>query len=770
MLPLPRLSTRPPAFPAFVLLVAWLVAIPAAAVGRDGISSARVIGTVTDPDGARVPRARVVLASAATAAATAEASAEGEFHFDQVVPGRYEVRALVEGFRADPVAVAVSAGQEATVAISLHLSAVSESVVVSAAQVELPLARAADSVSVITNTELKAAQIETVADALRAVPGLTVSRNGGRGTVTSLFPRGGESDFTLVLVDGMKANEFGGGYDFSSLTSSNVERIEVVRGPQSALFGADAMGAVVQIVTRHGGSPRAEGSIEGGNMGTSRVAAGTWGSLAGWSWGASGERTASDGFTGTAPATGETVSNDDSLLGHGSIGVGWRGKGGADVRVTGNYTSLDRGYPGPYGSNPIGAYTSVDRYSRGLTKTTQAGARWTQPFAPGGRQVRQTVSASYLDVRSDFLSSYGLSASKSRRLDLRSQTDVTLAETIGVSAGVEFQREEATSTYIIAEASDPVPIDRWVGGLFAEARYQPTAPVTVTAGVRIERIERDALARSLDPYSPRPTFGVDRQTSMNPRISAAWLLAGSRNGSIGWTRLHAGAGTGIRPPTAFEIAFTDNPELKPERTRSVEVGVDQALLRERALVAATGFYNRYDDLIVTVGRAMADASQYRTDNISNARARGVELSASVRPVSGFTARLAYTFLDTEIMAVDRVGSVAAAPFTVGDPLVRRPRHVASLDITYGRGRLAAFARVGARARALDIEPSWGADGGLFYNPGFTIVDAGAAWKVTRGIEIIGRVGNLFNRAYEETFGYPALGRNAMIGVRFAAGR
>ena len=738
----------------------------------DEAAPARVSGSVLDPDGARVPGARLVLAIVGSGAVTAEthADANGEFRFDRIQPGRYELRAIVDGFRAVPQEVVAGPGDDRRVDVSLHVSAVTESVVVSAAQVELPLARAADSVSVVTNRELKATQVETVADALRTVPGLTVSRNGGRGSVTSLFPRGGESDFTLVLVDGMKANAFGGGFDFSGMTAAGVERIEVVRGPQSALFGADAMGAVVQVVTRHGGPPRVEGTVEGGSFDTSRVAAGTWGGAGSWSWGATGERASSAGFTGTAPATGERVSNDDSLAESGSFTAGWRGSGGADVRASARISRIDCGFPGPFGSNPIGAYTEVDRLSRGVTTTSQAGGRWTQPFTAGGHTLRQTVSGSFLDLESDFTSAYGLSASVTHRADVRTQTDITWSNAVGVSAGVEAQREEATSTFITAGDAGPVPIRRWVAGVFAEARYQPSAPVTVTAGLRAESISRDALAQNPDPYSPRPAFGTDSQTSVNPRVSAAFLLGSGRTGAAGWTRLHAGAGTGIRPPDALEIAFTDNPNLQPERSRSVEAGVDQATFSERLILGATVFYNRYDDLIVAVGPAVADASQFRTDNISNAKAQGLELSASGRTGWGLNARFGYTFLDSSVLAADNAGDVAPAPFTVGDPLLRRPRHSASLDITYTREQLTAFARAGSRARALDVEPSWGTFGGLFYNAGFTVVDAGASWRVVRGVDVTGRVGNLFDRRYEETFGFPALGRHFMIGIRVAAGR
>ena len=184
---------------------------------------------------------------------------------------------------------------------------------------------------------------------------------------------------------------------------------------------------------------------------------------------------------------------------------------------------------------------------------------------------------------------------------------------------------------------------------------------------------------------------------------------------------------------------------------------------------ATAFRNDYDDLIVAVSRALEDASRFRTDNISNARAQGVEISGSWRSRWGLAARAAYTWLDTEILAVDRAGA-APPPFTTGDALVRRPRHQANMQLTYVRSRLTGFLDVGGRGHALDIEPNYGAFGGLFMVPGYTVVNAGGAFRVHRTVEVFARGTNLFDRWYEETLGFPALGRAGTVGVRLAVGR
>ncbi|MGH9162613.1 MAG: TonB-dependent receptor domain-containing protein, partial [Vicinamibacteraceae bacterium] len=232
-----------------------------------------------------------------------------------------------------------------------------------------------------------------------------------------------------------------------------------------------------------------------------------------------------------------------------------------------------------------------------------------------------------------------------------------------------------------------------------------------------------------------------------------------------WTRLRGSAGTGIRPPDAFEIAFTDNPALRPERSRSGDVGIEQGLAGGRLVFDAVLFVNRYDDLIIPVGRSFQDASQFRTDNISNARAHGMELSVATRPSAGLSVRAGYTWLDTAILASDGASGEAPAPFDVGDSLPRRPRHRGFIDILYSVGRLAAFARLDARGEALDVDPTNGAFGGRLPAAGYSVTDAGASVRLWRGVELLGRVTNVFDRDYEEILGFPALGRSLTVGVR-----
>jgi outer membrane cobalamin receptor len=755
-----------------ILLVCFFLTLPFLIGSAE---AAALSGVVRDPNGRAVPGARVVVTSARPGTTEAITDAEGRFELHGLPDGRHEVRVISDGFTADPQVVLVTDASPQTLDIALRVSALSESLVVSAAHIDLPLSQAAATVTVVSRAELEARQARTLGDALRTAPGLEVAENGVLGSLTSLFTRGGESDYTLVLVDGIRANAFGGGLDLSQVPLVDVERVEIVRGPQSAVFGSDAIGGVVQIITnrcavRSQSEPscdRVEASIEGGSLGSARARGAAAGARGGFTWSTSGEHAQADGFRGTAPATGEPVSNDDGRVQHAGGAVGWRDDAGPEVRGQAQLSFTERGFPGAFGANPIGAYTTVDRISRGDTNRRQFGVTWMQPWGGAAARVRQRTETGLADFDADFVSPFGVSESSTRRVSFRTQTDAALTTSFGVSAGLELLREQADSTFITGETFDPIPVTRLVAGYFAEMRYAPGARLSIAGGVRAEQIRRDAMEGSPSQFSPRPAFPAESIVSANPRLAVAYLLRGGTGAAS--TRLRASAGTGIRPPDAFEIAFTDNPDLDPERSRSIDAGVQQTFARGAAVLDATAFFNSYDDLIVTVGRSFRDASRYRSDNISNARSRGVELAAGLRPLPSLHLRASYTWLETAILAVDN-STEAPAPYRVGEQLIRRPRHRGSVTALFNTARLTAFTTLEIRGRVRDIEPTFGASGGVFDADGYAVIDAGGAFRVSRLFELFARVENAADRAYEQAFGFPAPGRLLMGGVRVAARR
>jgi len=751
--------------PVFLLILAALLcSSPAPAAHAE---TASVHGRVLDPAGQPVAGAVVNLRSGSGVVRHSSSAADGSFVFTELPPGSYDVIATFDGFRANAVRVTVEAGGTQRADVALQLAAITDTVIVSASYVEVPRSEVTAEVTALSRRDLEDRQIATVADAMRLVPGTTIASSGGLGSVTSLFPRGGESDYTLVLVDGIKLNSFGGGFDFGHLTTFGLGQLEVVRGPQSAVFGSDAIGGVVQMRSKVGGRPAASGLVEAGGYGTTRVAAGTTGSRGAVDWGVSVERAVSEGWTDGAPATEDRVTNDDYRASTVALAAKWRAGERSTLRVDGRFGTNERGNPGPFGSNPIGAFPGIDRVSRGTNDFGVGAAAFTHEW---DARTAVRLSSNFADERSSFVSPWGDSEARTRRLATHGQVDRAITQALSASAGAALEIERADSTFITGVGAQTIPVERSVAGYFGELRLRSASRLFVTAGLRIEHIVRGSLEADPWAHQPRPSLPEDHIVSVNPRAAVSYYVRTSDEGAGNWSRLHASAGTGIRPPDAFEIAFTDNPGLKPERSKSVDGGIEQALAGGLVVIDATVFLNRYDDLIVAVGRSVQDYSRFRTDNISNARAQGLETSVALRTRAGVEARASYTFLDTAILAVDQAPGVAPAPFTVGDWLLRRPRHQASVDLLWRQRRATLYLRAGGRSRVLDVEPNWGASGGLFHAPGFGVADAGAAVHFGRQFDVLARVDNLFDRGYEAAFGYPAPRRAFTVGVRLASGR
>ena len=742
---------------SILLLVVGVLLLPA-----PGLADT-LRGRVLDPADRPVAAARVVVVRGQMVVATVDTSVDGRFGPIALAPGDYEVLVAAPGLRLAPRAVTVTADGALDLDLRPALAAIGESVVVSAAQVDAPSSRVTESVTVIDRQTLEHLQIDSVAEALQQTPGFSVVSSGGPGAVTSLFPRGGESDYTLVLVDGIAQNTFGGSFDAAHLATADVDRIEVVRGPQSALYGAGAIGGIVHVVTAHGGRLRGSGLVEGGGYGTTATSGSVAGSGGPWTFGGGVDWLETDGDDRVL-ASGARVQNDDYARRSASASLGWSDTPARRIRLSLQGGRNERGVPGPYGSDPAGLYGGIDTISRGTNENLGAGLQ--TRFAQGAA-VFHSADLTWWDASGRFLSPFGPSSSATRRVTGRYQMDLALAR-MPISAGAEWLAERFDSTFVTGETFEPVPVDRATSGFFIEARPTLTRTLLVTAGLRIERIARQALES--DGFS-RPAFDAQVVWSANPKLSMAWMVREGVPGTgavLGWTKVRMSAGTGIKAPTAFDIAFTDNPDLQPERNRSVDIGLEQSLADSRIITDVTWFHNSYDELIVTVGQTLADASRYRSDNIANARSRGLELGASIRPFAGLLVRGSWSWLDTEVLAIDQLPGVAPAPYSVGERLLRRPRASGSLDVRWSASGASAFVALSGRGAMLDLEPNFAS--ALHDNPGFVTATIGGSLRLPAGVTVYGRVANALDRDYEDVFGFPARGRSASIGVRVTAGR
>ena len=592
--------------------------------------------------------------------------------------------------------------------------------------------------------------------------------------MTSVLPRGGDSDYTLVLVDGVRVNAFGGGFDFSQLALADVDRIEIVRGPQSALFGSDAIGAVVQIVTRQGGPLRVDGLVEGGSLDTSRLAAATCRARAAAGAGApprsASRRTASRGI---APATGERVTNDDWRSTHvsGTSRLA-QSRQASDVRGhAAVFTTTDRGLPGPVRIEPDRRLRRRRSASRAAQTTTGPDRlrAWQHP----GRRRRARPAE-----RSRSATSTWRATSRALRLLFvrhppperpRADGCRRSGRPSGLSVGLEVQREEATShvhhrqrhsSRCRSGASSP--------GCSPRCGTSRTSGCRSPAGVRVEYIRRDSLESNADSYSPRPGFDDRRDRVAQPedvdvvpdaRQPREWTTrrAGGPASCPGRACARARApGSGPRTPSRSRSPTT--PASGPSAAAASRSASSRRWPARRSVVDVTAFYNRYDDLIVAVGPAMGDISRYRTDNISNAtaaRPRGVG-SRSGPPGGSKRAWPTPSWLDAGPRR-RTAPALAPAPFAVGQPLLRRPWHQGSLDVVYARGRVGASARSAARGRVLDVEPTLRRLRRALHEPPATRWPTRArpcGWPARSSSSR--RVTNLFNRRYEETLGFPAL--------------
>ena len=543
-----------------------------------------------------------------------------------------------------------------------------------------------------------------------------------------------------MLVDGVRVNAFGGGVDLSLLDVGNIERIEFVPGPQSALYGADAIGGVVQVITKQrrpvaGGARRGRTGRHRGPITSAASCGATPPARRARSRGAAASSAARRGASRAShPRPARRVSNDDNwhrqLSAHARVADA---HGGATIRGS---CAIVRQRARLSGAVRVESHRRLSRVSIAsrAAATTIARAGVTA-LTPLGRvldgRIRLRLSSTYGDLRSEFESPFGPSVFQTRRVSARAQSDVAVSATGSVSAGIEGHQERARSTYITGASFEEVPIERTDVGYFGELRQQLGARAALTAGVRLEQLHRDALAPDPNPFAPRPAFAADSQLSPNPRVGLVYALRRDASGSA-VTRVHASAGTGIRPPDAYEIAYTDNPALKPERSRSVEAGLSHAFPRIAADLQATAFRNDYDDLIVAVGARVAGREPVPDrQHLERARTGRRAQRGAGAARWGLSARAA---LHVARHRDPRRGSA---------PERRRRRSASAIRWSAGRGtraasasrivrsRLTGFLDVGGRGRALDIEPNYGALGGLFTVPGFTVVDAGGAFRVHR---------------------------------------
>ena len=776
-------------------------------VAASAQNTTTVNGIVKDVSGGVLPGAVVDVMVAGRVFATATSDADGGYQVTAPARVPFDLQVRLGGFADETVpfrGIDTAARRE----VVLQVGRVSDTLVVTASRGAEDRAAVTQAVTVVTADDVHALGSRSLADVVRYVPGVAVEGPGRESGLMSLFSRGGESDYTLVLIDGVRVTQNGGVFDFSRIDASEIERVEVVRGAQSSLWGSDAMGAVVQVITRRSGAadaPRVTGSVEGGSFGSFRGDARVTGGALGrvdYQLGAFHRR--SDGAFADILAEDDTFEQSGYDLAGGAA-LGSRGNVRAALRSNqghGRSVGPIAYYPGDTGtiydsddlswhvdgSHVLGgrytgsgtvSYFSYDGRNDDTIGDPSASVYMILAGTPnalfpdGMRLVRRVTrqefdslaAAGAMPAPGQVLasaSSFDFAPSRSlnelRRPSVRYQGDFTWSGGHRLTAGYDWEHETRpaqTSPAVLPELTTDN------NAFFVQQQFTFADRWFVTAGVRSDA--RD---------------GYD--TFVSPKLSAGGFIVPFRRGGLSSLKVFGNIGQGIKTPVFYErfgASYADpNLELKVERARSADAGVDLTLADQRVRAAATWFDNKYKDQIAFRSGRVGDGIP-EFINIDGSQARGLELEVALqRPVAGLTAGLTYSLVDTEVVTA----LSTSQQFQPGQPLLRRPKHSGSVRAAYvmhpvtvsfdarwvGDRHDNSFLFLQTVANA--ARPSFFTD--ITVNPGYAVAGFGVDVAVAREAAVFLRANNAGDTAYEGVLGWPGAPRAVVAGVRFNVGR
>ncbi|HOI44615.1 MAG TPA: TonB-dependent receptor [Candidatus Aminicenantes bacterium] len=609
-------------------------------------------------------------------------------------------------------------------------------VVVTAARIETPAREVATSVTVISRSDLEAAQKTTVLEALKDLMGGSVVQSGGLGSAASLMLRGANSEHTLVLLDGVELNDPitpSRSYDLAHLDLDQVERIEVLRGPQSTLFGSDALGGVVNIITRKGeGRPKASLSLSSGSMNTSTGRLGVAGSSGRASYSLGLAVIGSDGISAANSALPGNSERDGYKNLSFSSRLGYEPAKNLQVNLTTRYlrtrTDLDN-FGGPYGDDPNSSqrYDSlfVKGEARGRFLNNRLESKLGLAFIRSDRRNDNPVDESHpydLDK--------GSYQSTMAKLDW--QNSLVLHASNTLTFGVEFEREAGKSEYESAGIWGPslnvFPRQKTSGvGIYIQDQVRLAGSLFAAVGIRLDGHSRSGNALT---YRIAPAYFI-KETGTRFRLT---LGTGFKSPSL--YQLYA-------PPTAW--GPIGNMQLKPEESIGWDAGIDQEWASGRLKAGATYFFNRFKNLVnfdfvhgyVNVGRAETS---------------GLEISGEAKPADHVALRASYT----RLKAKDR---------DTGLDLLRRPKDKITAGLTarlFEKFNFHLGLVYSGRRDDLDFS-SW--TSARVTLPGYTLIDAALSFPISSKIEAYVRLDNILNRHYELIYGYGTPGFCACGGFK-----
>jgi vitamin B12 transporter len=592
-----------------------------------------------------------------------------------------------------------------------------ERIVVSATRFEIPLDQSPATVSEITAEDIEIKQIDRVAEALREVPGLSIVETGTPGQLTSVFTRGLNSGHTQILLNGVPINQgLSGAFNFADLTTDNIGRIEIARGPQSTIYGPRALAGVIQLFTKEGGTPTGLVALEGGSFGTFRERAQSAGKIDKFDY----------SFGASRIDTDNDRPNNEYRNTAAIANIGWSPDDHVRIASLFTYSNSDAGSP-----NSILTPRPVDNL---LTE------RWL--IAPS-MELRiedwwdHKIIFSYDHERqvNDPNNDGFVFATRSlfKRFTLDYQNDLRPASWLTVTSGVFYSQVDAGQERPFILFGEPPFLGDHTEqtGVFLQTAVTPIANLILVGGGRLDHFNESG---DVWTYRFAGSYKIDKTN----------------------TTLHSSVATGFSPPSSQDKLFRFNPDptqplgpLEPEEVFGWDVGVEQRFCENKISIGATYFYNDLSNVIGFDGL-------FQTLNLGAARTQGIELEMHARPIPDLILSAAYTYLDTEKTSSADINQLQGAR------LPRRPRnevYVSASYLWFHKLRTTLSTKfVNARE-----EINFGGPNSDIED--YAVVNFAAEYEINPHLSVFGRVDNLLDEQYAEVFGYPNLGLGAYGGIK-----
>src|SRR6266480_1225884 len=589
-----------------------------------------------------------------------------------------------------------------------------ESVVVSATRFDIPLDQSPASASVISSEELEQKQIQRVSDALREVPGLSVVQTGVPGQLTSVFTRGLRSEHTQVLLDGIPINQgLQGAFNFADFTTDDIDRIEVVRGPQSTIYGPRALAGVIQIFTKQGnGTPGVMFAAEGGSYDTFRE------------WSQSGGKV--DGFdysVGASRLDTENARPNNNYRNTAAISdIGWSPNDQLRIGSLFTYSVSDIGLPNTiFDPRPIDHFLT-ERWLIGPHIDWKTTDWWEHKFILGYDHERQLN-----DPNQDGF--VGPTRALFERAQIDYHNDLRPTSWLTLTSGFFYSRVNAGQERpVVLQIFGPQPTfvsdcTEEVAG-FLQSTIMPIENLIFVAGGRFDHFNQFG---GVWTYRFAGSYKIDKTN----------------------TTLHSSVATGFSPPSSQDKIFGNNFGLQPEKNLGWDIGVEQRLWENRVTLGATYFHNDLSNVIGFNGL-------FDTLNLGAAETQGLEAELRAQPVADLVFTASYAYLDAEKTSSADINQPKGAR------LARRPRNEVYVSASYFWCKRL---RTTAEAKFVNAREELNFGGPNFDIEDYSFVNIAAEYELNPHLSIFGRIDNLTNEHYAEVFGFPALGRAAYGGVK-----